>query len=295
MAALLTDIHLLDAPARRVIAIFLNRPKNPARWFKSMCRAILVSPLQTGTNSQGLNIPVWPRIEAHGTPEQRAAAVLAGDVGERSPPRVASDKLYHRRLALQAANDNYRTPAEHLAIVASNPKPTNRPHKATSRQQPARLLAEDCPHMAMALNDWATLQALPVMTVANDNYVDAEDSDDGSAPAEWHFDNLMTTQSARLTVKLEAEGKPWRPGEERFDTPRRNNRSKAPPPVGSHRYNGLDMPTLPDAEGEANRKIDASNVRRRLGHVLPIVGLSIWRRHHGGNRRSRETADVATH
>lgn len=121
--------------------------------------------------------------------------------------------------------------------------------------------------MAMALNDWAALQALPVATVANDNWVDAEDADEASAPAEWHFDNIMTTQSARLTIKLEAEGKPWRPADERFDTPRRNDRAKAPPPAGSYRYNGLDLPTLPDVEAGANRKIDASNVRRRLGHV----------------------------
>jgi hypothetical protein len=124
--------------------------------------------------------------------------------------------------------------------------------------------------MAMAINHWATFQSLPVMCVANDNFIDPEDAEAGDEP-ERRFDNLMTTQSARQTIKLHAKGEPWCPADERFDTPRRNDRTKAPPPDGSHRYNGLDLPTLPDAEGEANRRIDAGRARLRLGHVCSRV------------------------
>jgi hypothetical protein len=137
---------------------------------------------------------------------------------------------------LQAANDN-RTPAEHRAIIAGNPKPTNRQWKGNRWPTSARLIAQGCPHMAMALNDWAALQSGPVTCVANDDWVDPDDAEAGEM-LETRWDNLMTTQSARQTIKLEAAGEDWKPHEERFDTPRRNDRAKAAPPTGSYRNNG---------------------------------------------------------
>lgn len=165
-----------------------------------------------------------------------------------------------------------RTPAQHRVVTeqqrAKQGAREPRQHKAEESPVRARLISEGCPHMAKSLNDWARLQELPQMCVANDNAIENQDgSDDDAAPMAWRFDNIMTTQSARRTIKLHKEGKRWRPGDERFDTPRRNNRKNSAPPAGSYRYNGIDLPLLPDAAGEAKRRIDATNARIRLGHV----------------------------
>lgn len=176
--------------------------------------------------------------------------------------------MYHH------ANDNARSPEEHRAIVAAQtinqPKGASRQYRSTRWPTAERHTAEDGgPYMTGALIGWRNFTAQPQVCVANDNFPEDSDAADPHAPeVQRRFDNRMDHDTADRTVALHAAGKPWQPGEERFDRPRRNDRAKAPPPPGSYRYNGIDLPQIEaDAEDEANRVIDCASARRRLGHV----------------------------
>lgn len=164
-------------------------------------------------------------------------------------------------------NDN-RAPTDHRAATADLPDKNPRPYRSSHWPQAERLQYEDGgSHMIAAMMDWRAFNAAPVMCVANDNYVEPEDAEAGEEQ-ERRFDNLMTTQSARLTVSLHKAGKPWRPSDERFDTPRRNDRAKSAPGPGQYRANGIEYyQAEANAEDEAIRAIDCRNARRRLGHV----------------------------
>lgn len=145
-----------------------------------------------------------------------------------------------------------------------------RPYRYTRWPTAERLQHEEGgKEMIAALTDWRAFNAPPMMCVANDNFPeDSDTADPHSEQPEYRFDNRLTHDSADRTVALHAAGKPWRPGEEHFDRPRRNDRAKAPPPAGAYRYNGIDLPMVEaNAEDEAIRAADCKSARRRLGPI----------------------------
>jgi hypothetical protein len=169
---------------------------------------------------------------------------------------------------LQAANDNYRSPAEHRAIADAMPSKNPRPYRYTRWPQAERL-AKDIggKDMIEAMLKWRRREELPVMCVANDNYVEPEDAEAGEEP-ERRFDNIMDHDSADRTVALHEAGLSWKPGEERFDRPRRNDRAKAEPPPGQYKVNGVEFYQIEaNAEDQMNDQIDHKNCKRRMGQV----------------------------
>lgn len=168
-------------------------------------------------------------------------------------------------------NDN-RTPSTHRSIAAEQANRQRRgnvrPYRSSHWPQAERLQYEDGGvHMIGAMLDWRAFNASPVTCIANDNYIEPEDTEAGQEQ-EHRFDNLMTTQSARLTIKLQADGKLWRPSEERFDIPHQNDRARAEPGPGQYKENGVDLYQIEaNAEDEVIRAIDCTSVRNRLGHV----------------------------
>lgn len=142
-----------------------------------------------------------------------------------------------------------------------------RPYRYARWPQAERLQHEDGgKEMIAALMTWRAFNSPAMMCVANDNFPeDSDTADPHSEQPEYRFDNRLTHDTADRTVALHAAGKPWQPGEERFDRPRRNDRVKAPPPPGSYRYNGIDLPQIEaNVEDEANRAADCKSARRRL-------------------------------
>lgn len=118
-------------------------------------------------------------------------------------------------------------------------------------------------HMTGALIGWRDFTAPPVVCVANDNYREEDEPERGPV----HFDNLIDTDTADRTVALQAAGEPWRPEEERFTRPRRNDPAKSTP-AGMFTMNGdAFYQQEANAEDEVIRKVDESKARLRLGHV----------------------------
>ncbi|MCA6098851.1 hypothetical protein [Bradyrhizobium australafricanum] len=167
---------------------------------------------------------------------------------------------------MQAANDNNRTPAEHRAVVAAQaadqPEGNPRPYNASQWPQGARLCAIGRQDLVRGLNDWQRLNAAPVLCVANDNWSDEPEG--LPAPS---FDNRMETWTAERIIARHKAGKDWRPPNEVFDRPRRNDAAKSIP-VGLYRANGVVLYQIgADAEDEANRVIDCKRIRDKLGPV----------------------------
>lgn len=165
-----------------------------------------------------------------------------------------------------------RTPADHRAVTAEQaehqPRGNIRAYRSSRWPQAERLHGEiGGRFMVSALIGWRDFNAMPQMCVANDNYLDPDDAEAGE-DQERRFDNRIDHDTADRTVALHAAGKAWRPGEERFDRPHRNDRAKAVPGPGQYRVNGVELYQIEtDAEDEAIRAIDCSSARRRLGHV----------------------------
>lgn len=164
-------------------------------------------------------------------------------------------------------NDN-RSPAEHRSITATLPAKNPRPYRSSHWPQAERLQYEDGgSDMIAAMVGWRAFTAQPVVCVANDNYVDPEDAEAGEEQ-ERRFDNRIDHDTADRTVALHAKGKSWHPGEERFDRPHRNDRARAAPGTGQYKVNGIEYYQQDaDAGDEANRAIDCTSARRRLGVV----------------------------
>jgi hypothetical protein len=160
-----------------------------------------------------------------------------------------------------------RAPTEHRATTATPPAKNPRPYRSTHWPQAERLRYEDGgSHMIGAMLDWRSFNAMPVMCVANDNYEDAGEAHDTVRPPPIH-DLRMDTITGDRVVALYAKGKSWRPDEERFDRPRQNSPERAPV-AGIYTFNGASYyQEEACAENEANRAIDCTRARRRLGHV----------------------------
>jgi hypothetical protein len=170
-------------------------------------------------------------------------------------------------------NDN-RNPAEHRATTteqsAVQPRGNPRPYRSSRWPQAERLQADaGGPQMVAAMVDWRSFNAMPVMCVANDNYEGEERNTEAgdSVREQPNHDLRMDTITGDRVVALHAKGKSWRPDEERFDRPRQNNPERAPA-AGIFTLNGATYyQAEADAEDEANRAIDCTSARRRLGHV----------------------------
>ena len=171
-----------------------------------------------------------------------------------------------------AANDNYRTPAEHRAITtqqaAKQPDGNPRPYRYSRWPQAERLQADiGGEDMIAAMMDWRKREGLPIMCVANDNFIDPEESEAGEEQ-ERIFDNLMDHDTADRTVALHVAGKAWKPGDERFDRPHKNDRAKAPPGPGQYKVNGVELyQQEANAEDEMNDHIDHKSAKRRMGPI----------------------------
>lgn len=165
-----------------------------------------------------------------------------------------------------------RKPADHRDTIAeqaaSQPRGNIRTYRSNHWPQAERLSQDDGGRdMVRALVGWREFNAMPVMCVANDNFIDPDDAEAGEEQ-ERRFDNLMTTQTARQTIALHRAGKAWCPSEERFDRPHQNDRARAAPGPGQYKVNGIELYQLEaDAEDEAIRAIDCTSARTRLGHV----------------------------
>jgi hypothetical protein len=114
------------------------------------------------------------------------------------------------------------------------------------------------PHMIAALLGWrdfcAPQRTTLVLEPANDNEV--------------RLDNTMDTGgTAERAIKRHKAGKYWKPDDERFTRPRRNDPAKAIPSNMAARNGEAYHQAEIDAEDEAIRLIDASKARVRLGHV----------------------------
>lgn len=171
-----------------------------------------------------------------------------------------------------AANDNTRTPEDHRAITTeqstTQPKGNTRPYRY-SRWSQAERLQHDIggKYMIDAMLKWREREGMPVMCVANDNYIDPEDMEAGDEH-ERTFDNLIDHDTADRTVALHKAGKPWDPGEERFERPHKNDRGKALPGPGQYKANGVELYQIEaNAEDELNEHIDHKNLKRRMGPV----------------------------
>jgi len=164
------------------------------------------------------------------------------------------------------------SPEDHRATIGqqsdSQPKGNARPYRSSHWPQAERLRHDiGGSHMILAMTGWRSFNAAPVMCVANDNYIEPEDAEAGEEQ-ERRFDNRLDHDTADRTVALHSSGKSWQPGEERFTRPHRNDRAKAAPGPGQYKANGVEIYQLEaDAEDEANRAIDCTSARRRLGHV----------------------------
>jgi hypothetical protein len=122
-------------------------------------------------------------------------------------------------------------------------------------------LARDAggPAMIVALLGWRDFQAPQRAALALEA---ANDND------EIRLDNTMDTGgTAERAIKRHKAGDYWRPDEERFDRPRRNEPAKAIPANMAARNGEAYHQTELDAEDEAIRIIDAAKARTRLGHV----------------------------
>lgn len=163
-----------------------------------------------------------------------------------------------------------RTPTEHRATTATPPAKNPRPYRSTHWPQAERLQYEDGgQHMIGALVGWRSFNAMPVMCVANDNYEGEEQNvEAGDAVRDQpNTDLRMDTITGDRVVALHKAGRTWRPDEERFDRPRRNNPERAPA-YGIYKINGADYyQAEADAEDEAIRAIDCTSARLRLGHI----------------------------
>jgi hypothetical protein len=166
------------------------------------------------------------------------------------------------------ANDN-RDPAEHRACVTSQataqPRGNTRPHRGAQWPQAARLGNDDGgKFMIEAMMGWRTRNAMPVLCVANDNWSDNPDKPRQEPPVDLRMD----ADTADRTVALHDASKSWRPDEERFDRPHRNQPERSMP-VGTYTMNGniTLYQQEANAEDETIRVIDTKNLRRRLGHV----------------------------
>lgn len=161
-----------------------------------------------------------------------------------------------------------RTPAEHRATTAeqsaAQPRGNIRTYRSNRWPQAERLHGDvGGRFMVTALIGWRDFNAMPQMCVANDNFTDA-DSEEVEPP---RHDLRMDTITGDRVVALHKAGRSWRPDEERFDRPRRNDPERAPA-AGIYRMNGEEYyQQEADAEDEAIRAIDCTSARRRLGHV----------------------------
>jgi hypothetical protein len=171
---------------------------------------------------------------------------------------------------LIAANDN-RAPAEHRAIVdeqaTTQPRGNTRPHRGAQWPTAARLASDGCQDMIAAMMDWRAFTAQPIVAVANDNYEDTDDSGADQVREPANYDNRLLHDTADRTVALHEAGKEWRPDDERFSQPHRNDPGRSVP-VGMFTFNGAAYyQAEANAEDEAIRKVDESKARLRLGHV----------------------------
>ncbi|MET4371567.1 hypothetical protein ABIA99_004266 [Bradyrhizobium sp. LB12.1] len=170
-----------------------------------------------------------------------------------------------------AANDN-RAPEAHRALVEAQaitqPRGNVRPHRG-NRWPHAERLANDVggKEMIQATLNWRDFTARPQVCIANDNYEDIDDSGADQVREPVAYDNRLLHDTANRTVALHAAGKEWRPDDERFTQPHRNDPGRSVP-VGMFTFNGAAYYQQDaDAESETNRKADETAARMRLGPV----------------------------
>lgn len=167
-----------------------------------------------------------------------------------------------------------RTPTAHRAITAeqadNQPRGNIRTYRSNRWPQAERLHGDvGGRFMVSALIGWRDFNAVPTMCVANDNYEGEERNvEAGDTVREQpNTDLRMDTITGDRVVALHAKGKSWRPDEERFDRPRRNDPERAPA-AGIYTINGAAYyQAEAGAEDEAIRAIDCTSARLRLGHV----------------------------
>ncbi|MGR4929038.1 hypothetical protein ACIPUD_19915 [Bradyrhizobium sp. CAR08] len=169
-----------------------------------------------------------------------------------------------------AANDN-RAPVAHRAIVETQatqqPRGNPRPHRGNRWPTAERHATEDGgKFMTHAALGWRAFTAQPKLCVANDNFA-GDDYEGTEELVPFNHDNRLLHDTAERTVALHATGKEWLPEEERFTQPRRNQPGRSMP-AGTYTMNGTTLDqAAAGAEDEANRKLDESAARVRLGHV----------------------------
>lgn len=139
-----------------------------------------------------------------------------------------------------------------------------RPYRYARWPTAERLQHEDGgKEMIGALMTWRTFNSPPTMCVANDNFRD----DDEPAVEPLPHDLRMDTITAERVTALHRAGRSWRPDDERFDRPRRNDPTKSMP-AGTFKANGEEYyQQQANAEDEAIRAADCKSARRRLGPI----------------------------